>query len=133
MQIENILLQMGARNIAKQYDDKMQIESIMFSLRRGESDVPFKLPARKEPIKKLFLKQYRRPTAVQDKNADEQAARTAWKNVKEWVELQAAMVQLEQVEVMEVFLPYVFIGDQNKTFYQVIKDQNFKQLASHGE
>lgn len=128
MNIEKILIEMGARNIAKEYDGFGKVDSISFSIRHGEGVVPFRLPAKREPIKKLFLQSYKRPTKVQADSAGEQAERTAWKNVKEWVELQSTMIKLEQVEFMEVFLPYAFNYSQNKTFYETIKANDYKLL-----
>jgi hypothetical protein len=131
LQIERILIEMGARNIAKEYDGFGKVDSISFSIPHPTEAgvVPFKLPAKREPIKKLFLKQNRRPTRVQEEAAAAQADRTAWKNVKEWVELQATMIKLEQVEFMEVFLPYVYSLNQGKTFFELVKGNNFKQLS----
>jgi hypothetical protein len=132
LQIERILIDMGARNIAKEYDGFGKVDSISFSIPHPITDgvIPFKLPAKREPIKKLFLKQYRRPTKSQEEAASAQADRTAWKNVKEWVELQATMIKLEQVEFMEVFLPYVYNLHQRMTYFELVKGQNYKLLGS---
>lgn len=130
LQIERILIEMGARNISKEYDGFGKVDSISFSIPKGEGIVPFKLPAKRDPIKKLLLQQYRRPTAAQTKQCEEQAERTAWKNVKEWVELQATMIKLEQVEFMEVFLPYVYSLEHGRTFFDLVKANNFKQLPA---
>jgi hypothetical protein len=132
LQIERVLIDMGARNIAKEYDGFGKVDSISFSIPHpnGEGIIPFKLPAKREPIKKLFLKQYRRPSRAQEEAAAAQADRTAWKNVKEWVELQATMIKLEQVEFMEVFLPYVYNLHQRMTYFEIVKGHNYKLLGS---
>ena len=132
LQIENILIEMGARNIAKEYDEFGKVQSISFSIKNGEGVVPFKLPAKKEPIKKLFLAGHgrRRHTSDQVKGYEAQAERTAWKNVKEWVELQATMIKLQQVEFMEVFMPYIFSFEHQKTLFERMKGDNFKQLTA---
>lgn len=132
LQIENILIEMGARNIAKDYDDAGRVQSISFSIKRGEGIIPFRLPAKKEPIKKLFIAGHgkRRPTVDQVKGYEAQAERTAWKNVKEWVELQATMIKLEQVEFLEVFMPYIFSFEHQKTLFERMKSDNFKQLTT---
>ena len=131
-QIEKTLIGMGARNIAKEYDGFGKVDSITFSISHptmGGGVIPFKLPAKRGPLKKIFMQQYRRPTRLQEKSAEEQADRTAWKNIKEWVELQATMIKLEQVEFMEVFMPYVYVLDKGQTFYETLKDNGFKQLG----
>ena len=128
LQIEKILIEMGSRNISKEYEGG-KVCAISFSIPYGDSVVPFKLPAKKEPIKNIFLKQYRRPSAAQITQCEQQAERTAWKNVKEWVELQATMIKLEQVEFMEVFMPYVYSFEYKQTFFERLKETNFKQLT----
>lgn len=119
---------MGARNIAKEYDGFGKVDAISFSLPRGEGVVPFKLPAKREPIKKLFLKDYKRPSKAQEEACTAQSDRTAWKNVKEWVELQATMIKLEQVEFMEVFMPYIYSMERGKTVYELAKANEFQKL-----
>lgn len=128
LDIERILISMGARNIAKEYDGFGKVDIISFSMPRGETVVPFKLPAKREPIKKLFMKQYRRCSKQQEEQCAAQADRTAWKNVKEWVELQATMIKLEQVEFMEVFMPYIFNMEKGKTIFELAKDNQFQKL-----
>jgi hypothetical protein len=130
LDIERILIGMGARNIAKEYDGFGKVDAISFSIPRGEGVVPFKLPAKRDAIKKLFLKQYRRPSKNQEEQCAAQADRTAWKNMKEWVELQATMIKLEQVEFMEVFMPYIYSLQQGKTVYELAKENSFQKLLS---
>jgi hypothetical protein len=130
LDIERILIGMGAKNIAKEYDGFGKVDIISFSIPRGETVVPFKLPAKREPIKKLFLKQYRKPSKAQEELCAAQADRTAWKNVKEWVELQATMIKLEQVEFMEVFMPYIYSMERGKTVFELAKENQFQKLLS---
>jgi hypothetical protein len=130
LDIERILIGMGARNIAKQYDGFGKVDAISFSIPREDGVVPFKLPAKREPIKKLFMKQYRRPSRTQEEQCAAQADRTAWKNVKEWVELQATMIKLEQVEFMEVFMPYIYSMEKGMTVFELAKSNQFQKLLS---
>ena len=64
----------------------------------------------------------------QKKKADfaEQAERTAWKLVQDWVEVQMSMVQLKQADVREVFLAYIWNGRQ--TFFQNLEQTGFRAL-----
>lgn len=131
MEVERILIKMGASHIAKEYDPDGKISCITFSIRQSDSHVPIRLPAKSESIKKIILNEYRRsPSKAQIEMAELQAERTAWKNVREWVELQATMIRLEQVEFMEVFMPYVYNLNQRKTFFEMMKEKNYKALLS---
>lgn len=61
-------------------------------------------------------------------NCKDQARRTAWKILYEWVQIQVSMIQIEQVEIMEVFLPYAYDKEKNETYFEKIKANGFKQL-----
>jgi len=39
------------------------------------------------------------------------------------------MIMLEQVEFMEVFMPYIFSMKEGKTFFEISKSSEFKQLT----
>jgi hypothetical protein len=40
------------------------------------------------------------------------------------------MIKLEQVEFMEVFMPYVYSLEHRQTFFERMKSNNFKQLTA---
>lgn len=85
LETENLLIAMGARNIAKNYTDAGKCAGISFSIPRPGHNgvVGFQLPAKVEPIKKLFLAKIKsRPTQEQVTRAGKQAERTAWRNVR---------------------------------------------------
>lgn len=56
----------------------------------------------------------------------EQAERTAWKLVQDWVEVQLSMIQMKQADFVQVFLPYVWDG--RETLYQRIKSTGYRAL-----
>lgn len=130
---EDVLISVGARNIMKEYNSLGKIDSLVFSIPKpGNAGViAFKLPSNQTGIEKLLLKKYRySPNKTQIDNAKAQAERTAWKNIKEWVELQATMIRLEQAETIQVFLPYAYDYESNETLFQKIKGNGFKALSA---
>ena len=56
----------------------------------------------------------------------EQANRTAWRIIKEWIPAQMALIETEMVTVEEVFLPYMLTGKQ--TLYQALSNGDLKML-----
>lgn len=58
----------------------------------------------------------------------EQAERTAWKLMQDWVEVQMSLIQMKQADFMQVFLPYAWDGE--KTFYERVKDTGYRGLLS---
>ena len=125
--IENKLVQNGAKRILKTYDEDGRVEAMCFALNIDGVDVHFKLPARVancEAVLRANLSSRARPETI--KKIPDQALRTAWKIVSDWVEAQMAMIELAQIEVMEVFMPYIFDGKQ--TYYELVKEKGYKAL-----
>ena len=57
----------------------------------------------------------------------------SWKILQDWVEAQMAMIELAQIEVMEVFLPYLYDGQKKQTFFEQIKSKGFQKLLPKPE
>jgi len=125
--IERFLAKAGASNILKNYDGG-EISSISFTLFDPVSrkTVFIKLPARVGAVEKILYRKIKRPRNETIKRIREQAARTAWKLMLDWIEVQLSLIEMEQVEALQVFLPYIWDGQ--KTFYQALKENNFKAL-----
>jgi len=56
----------------------------------------------------------------------EQSERTAWKIQQEWLEIELTKIKLNQAEPLQVFLSYVWDG--NQTYYAALKDKSFRGL-----
>lgn len=127
--IEQKLVAHGALKILKEYDSKKQISGLTFAININGSDLPFKLPARVgqcERVLKQNLSRRARPETVN--KISEQAARTAWKILADWVDAQMAMVELSQVEVVEIFMPYLYDANKQRTLFESFKERGFKAL-----
>ena len=128
--IEAKLAGCGANQIVKFYNDESRITSLAFVMSINGVEMPFKLPARVDQCERVLKAQVRRPHSDTFKRISEQAERTAWKIVSDWVDVQMAMIELSQVEFMEVFLPYLFNYDKNQTFFETIKERGYKALLT---
>jgi len=127
--IENKLAANGARQILKLYDDSQRVTGICFMIQVNGKEMPFKLPARIQECENILranLSSRARPETIN--KIGEQAERTAWKIVSDWVEAQMAMIELAQVEIMEVFLPYLYNHSQGQTYFEILKGNNYKAL-----
>lgn len=130
--IERKLVQHGARAIQKTYGPDGRVDAMCFSIPIEGRDVFFRLPARVsncEEVLRANLSSRARPETV--KNIPDQAERTAWKIVSDWVEAQMAMIELAQIEVMEVFMSYIFDGEQ--TYFEALKKKGYKGLLPGGK
>lgn len=131
--IESKLAQHKANMIVKIYDPQGKVEAIAFEVKVNEVPIAFRLPAQIQACERTLregLSRKARPETVA--RLSEQAERTAWKIVADWVDAQMAMIDLAQVELVEVFLPYAFDRSRNQTFYGRIKERNFQALLPAG-
>lgn len=130
--IEDRLVEAGARNITKSYDATGQIDVLIFDLPWTEGRmVPIRLPARIESVRQIMLANESRARQGRRETIKEQAPRTAWKLLFDWVCIQLSLITLGQAEALEVFLPYVAMS-KTSTYYEMVKDSGFKQLPMSG-
>ena len=128
LKIESLLIQAGAMNIVKTYENK-EIEGITFNILVNNIPYIFKIPAKVDAVyHKLYKIRKTRMTKGQLESLKKQAQRTAWKNVHDWIQMQLTMIELEQVEVMEVLMPYIYNPDTRKTYFEHMKGNDFKLL-----
>jgi len=130
LNIERLLVQAGASHIMKEYQPfDGVVEAISFKVVVNKEPLSYRLPANVEAVVKLFIKSKRasNPTEAQQKTIKAQAVRTAWKNIHEWVHLQLTMIELGQVEMTQVFLPYMLLSP-TQTVFDKFKESNFKAL-----
>lgn len=109
--IQGALASHGARKIMVDYDDAGKPVGVMFGIETPDGPRGFALPANVDGVMAVFTKQ-------KIKSDREQAERTAWKNVHDWVQAQMALIEAGQVQIDEVFLPYLTDGT-GRTLYQL--------------
>jgi len=131
--IEKTLAQHGASMIVKMYDDQGEVVAIAFEMECKGTKLAFRLPSQIAACAKTLeanLPRRARPETI--RKVGEQAARTAWKILADWTDAQMAMIDLSQVEMLQVFLPYVYDHSRNQTFYERIKERGYKALLPAG-
>lgn len=110
-EIQGTLASHGARKIMVDYDAKGQPVGVMFAIETPAGPRGFALPANVDGVRAVFARQ-------KVKAAAGQAERTAWRNVRDWIMAQMAIIEAGQVEMDEVFLPYLTNG-RGQTLYQL--------------
>lgn len=127
-EIQALLAAFGARAVAIDYDDDGEACAIAFRIIRQNVPLQFKLPVRWRGVLRT-LGRGRAKSANED-----QAKRTAWRQVKRWVEAQLALVETETADVTEVFLPYLQVDAKGTTFYEAaIESGKVPQLPAPKE
>ena len=110
-EIQGILAAHGAKRVMMDYDDNGGVTAVTFALRCGDTLNGFRLEANCQGVLNVMVRD-------RVKCDEEQAKRIAWRNVKDWICAQVALVETEQASMDELFLPKL-VGNNNVTLYQV--------------
>lgn len=114
-EIQKILSTHKAKAILTEYDDFGQVSVLSFKIETIHGEIGIKLPARQDNVLKILQIQKKKNTKI--KATKDQAERTAWRNIKDWIDAQMALVDTEMVEIDEVFLPYI-LNKNGSTLYE---------------
>ena len=81
------------------------------------------------PVKAVFtIMTEQRVMITNETGRRDQARRTAWRILKDWIQAQMALLETNMVEMEEIFLPYMLSGEQ--TLYQALRANHFRALPS---
>ena len=130
-EIQGNLVAHGARAIMIDYSNDKEPASLSFIIPTPQGEIPFRLPANVEKVEKILLNMRSRPpetwhsdyARVMDR-IHKQAARVAWRIIKDWVAAQMAIIETEMVTLTQVFLPYMQVKGQ-QTLYEAMLDRGF--------
>lgn len=130
--IESILIRCGVQGITKEYGPQGETSALTFHINQGESRIAIRLPASRDDALNALWADYceKHPSEWKRRNKRkdfaEQAERTAWKLMQDWIGVQMSLIQMKQADTLQVFMPFVWDG--RRTFYQAIKDDGYKAL-----
>lgn len=120
-EIENILVKHKATSIMKNYNGEA-IESLSFLVDVGYNQIPIKMPAKVNECLKVLQNEKKKNSKV--KATREQAERVAWRILKDWVEAQMALLDINMVKMEEVFMPYI-VDKTGQTLFEKLEEQRF--------
>lgn len=129
-EIEYILMKHKAKSIMKNYDGEI-ITGLSFLIDTGLQQIPVKLPVKVDECLKVLKKEKRENPRKQIKDTREQAERVAWRILKDWVEAQMALLDIEMVRFEEIFLPYIEVNN-GQTIYERLREQQFLLESMEG-
>lgn len=109
-EIQGALAEHGATRIMTQYGDG-QPTGIMFEVDTPAGLRVFALPANVEGVRVVMERQG-------IKASKGQAERTAWRNVRDWILAQMAIIEAGMVQMEEAFFPYM-TDSKGRTVYQL--------------
>lgn len=122
-EIERILVKHKAKSIMKNYDGET-ITGLSFLIDAGTKQLPVILPVKIDECLMILKKEKKENPRKQIKDTREQAERVAWRILKDWVEAQMALLDINMVRFEEIFLPYIEIG-HGQTIYKALEEKQF--------
>lgn len=117
-EIVGLLAGKRVTNISIDYQEG-KTAAITFILKVADSMIPFRLEPKVDGV-------LRRPEIRSQ--GREHAENVAWRILLRWVEAQLAMVESNQAEMGEIFLPYA-VRANGDTFWKAFQMSNTKQLG----
>ena len=127
--IEELLVEIGATNVNKQYTDKI-CTGITFLLydQQLQQTLPFHLKAQVEECFTILWTDVKRPRPDTRELLRKQASKTAWKILSDWTEIQCSMILLGQAKPLQMFLPFIYDMKSYETLFDKISTGKIKLL-----
>jgi hypothetical protein len=136
MEIEQILVKFGAQGVYKEYKGQ-KISGVMFFLIKDNQKIPFKIPMNVEKSRSIMEKVVKEGKLGQkylvEPLRSEQGERVAWRIIKDWIDSQLSLLEMQFADPVEIFLPYAYNMVEDKTMYQKFLENKEKYLALEEE
>lgn len=107
-EIQELLASYGAEKVMIDYEAG-EPTAISFLIKSSRGMLPIRLPAN---IEKIGIRMYKNKWQYLRDTQKNQAKMTGWRNIKDWIDAQLALVETDMVKIEQIFLPYVVMGNQ---------------------
>lgn len=119
-EIQTDLVIHGARKVMMDFDENGKAQGIMFGIEVEGKKMAFSITADVDSVMAVFKEQ--------NVKADrEQAERTAWRNVRDWIQAQMAFVECGNAKLEQVLFPY--LTDGRKTIFEAYESGQLRLEA----
>lgn len=136
-EIEKMLAKYGANKILKEYDERGLPAGLSFTITTNHGEMPVKMPVRIAKVSEVFKLQVSKGKLERrywDGDwAKAQASRVGWRILRDWLDAQLALINVEMTSVSEIFLPYVYSAQMGKTIYDVFEEGKLNKLLGDGQ
>jgi hypothetical protein len=137
-EIQEILSRWGVSAIMTEYEGR-QVSSISFKMIVSGQPMAFKLPCNWRSVHQVLMNHnanrkhkgtgYARRIERKIDDSEDQAISVAWRIIKDWIQAQMALVEVNMATVPQVFLPYAITAD-GRTLAEKIFDDPGSLLGS---
>ena len=122
-EIEYILVKHEAKSIQKDYEND-RIVSLSFVVYNGRALMPIRMPAKVEQCYQALKKEKSKNPRSRIIVTMEQAEKVSWRILKDWVEAQMALLDIEMAKLEEIFMPYI-VDRSGQTLFEKLERQQF--------
>ncbi len=124
-EIQKMLSRFNVAAMMTEYDGH-NVSSVSFRLDLDGQPISFRLPCNWRAVEAILKKPaHRGKLKCRMDEIDKQAIRTAWRVIKDWIEAQLALVEIDMVTIPQIFLPYMVMADNRTLGEHVAVDPKF--------
>lgn len=121
-EIQKMLSRHNVSAMMTEYDGP-HVSGVSFKIVVEGKPMGFKLPCNWKGVAEIFRKD---GVKLKHKGTlQEQAIRTSWRIIKDWITAQLALVEINMVTIPQVFLPYSIMRDGRTLAEHVESDPSF--------
>lgn len=108
----------GVTGIGQTFDGAGAPTGLTFQIKTPWGPRQYSLPINVKGTEKALSKAYQRRDIAMRYTGTEQAQRVAWRVMKDWLEVQLALIQAGVAELDQVMLPYMHTDDTGTTVWE---------------
>lgn len=123
-EIQARLVAAKASAVMSEYEGGI-LARISFKVTTVHGEHAFQLPANIDGVFMAMKRNHKVPPKLKTR---EQAARVAWRIIKDWVEAQLAIIEADMATLPQVFLPYMQVSP-TETVYSQFEKRGFPALT----
>lgn len=124
-EIQKMLSRYNVKAMMTEYDGP-SVAAVSFKMDLGGRIMSFKLPCNWRQVLEIINDpKQRKNIRLRGVTIEHQATRVAWRIIRDWVEAQIALVEVNMATVPQVFLPYAIMADGRTLAERVLDDPGF--------
>lgn len=119
-EIQEMLIKAGASGVLMEYEEGTgRIAGLSFQISFENKKIAFKLPLNWREAQKVLSQEGNNRAGD-----DDYAYRVAWRILRDWVDVQVALIAIKQVQLQQVFLPYAIQRNSKTVYENMIENPN---------
>lgn len=131
-EIMEILAPKGAREILTAYDDSGKVIGLSWTVDTPRGKLAFRLPLNLDAVHRTLNDQRGKGQGVKSSQTTiDHARKVAWRTIKDWIDAQMALLETEQVEFEQIFLPYMVVNKDQDLYHHML-EQDFQVALGPG-